>query len=854
MDESGNSLIFRPHRTIGIFCNGSGFCVENFGCNSFLTTSIGPTFQTYNCKKLNLVCVSDKLECDISLIAATGTGYLVCAHENSASVWKRGKMVGDRMEHANNIVNLLCVGEKVLSLDSSGCLIIWEALTKHIYSENYFTDSYQITAWCHPPTYINKVVFGMSSGAIQIWNMRTCKTVFTIDRFQNPISCLKESPALDIIAIATGHLLVLYNIKTNTELFSFESDINAISHISFQTDGNVNSVAFCGGNTDIMVLDLDHRSLTCAVNAHSGRISGIAFLPGRPILVTAGADNKIGMWVFDLPDGSGRLLKSRSGHFAPISKLRFFGQSGLNLISSSGNSLRFTNCNRDEQSFAFSAGKKVKGWKHGRPVSRPPLPDIIEFSACSSKQGFWENCVSCHKSSLWVHTWDIALKKIGKKRLKAPRSPFQCPISLAISVCGNHCLVGYSRGGLERFNLESGQHRGSFCDEPPCTTPVRGVIIDGRNRLCCSIDATHCRIWNFHTLKIKARIRLSSSPSRVEINRDSSLIAIMASDALFVIDLDTYATIRQFSAPNPAFFVDLCISQDARWLLAARNDCCVCVWDLPSARLIDTFTTAKPVSSLSLSFNQDMLALSFLNDLDIDLFSNTTLYSESIITPLPSKPLKTQPSASPFPDAIFNKLATLSLLPQSRWRHLDKIDLIKNRSKLEMPLPKLESAPFFIPTITGLTPAFDVPDSEPSKPASKLSKTHTSSLLSTALSEYTCAKDKSVVFKALLALSPNEQDIQLRCLSPPALEYSPKINLFLDVLTELIGDFTQFEFMEGVLALFLSIHGETLMLPQYSQPLKKLRNLVAEKWGALNESTYQSLSVLGFLRSSVTQF
>jgi hypothetical protein len=37
--------------------------------------------------------------------------------------------------------------------------------------------------------------------------------------------------------------------------------------------------------------------------------------------------------VFDLPDGGGRLLRSRSGHSAPPNKVRFHGNDGLNVLS-----------------------------------------------------------------------------------------------------------------------------------------------------------------------------------------------------------------------------------------------------------------------------------------------------------------------------------------------------------------------------------------------------------------------------------------------------------------------------------------------------------------------------------------
>ncbi len=42
----------------------------------------------------------------------------------------------------------------------------------------------------------------------------------------------------------------------------------------------------------------------------------------------AGADNAIKLRVFDAADGSGRLLRFRSGHSAPPAHVRHYGQVG----------------------------------------------------------------------------------------------------------------------------------------------------------------------------------------------------------------------------------------------------------------------------------------------------------------------------------------------------------------------------------------------------------------------------------------------------------------------------------------------------------------------------------------------
>ena len=65
-----------------------------------------------------------------------------------------------------------------------------------------------------------------------------------------------------------------------------------------------------------------------------GSVSGMRFLQKQPLLITSGPDNSLKIWIFDSPDGSGRLLKSRGGHSGPPTKLMFYGELGHVILSS----------------------------------------------------------------------------------------------------------------------------------------------------------------------------------------------------------------------------------------------------------------------------------------------------------------------------------------------------------------------------------------------------------------------------------------------------------------------------------------------------------------------------------------
>ena len=111
-------------------------------------------------------------------------------------------------------------------------------------------------------------------------------------------------------------------------LFPFPS-----SYLTTLPDG-INTVASSSPLGHIAVWDLDNKRLGAVIrDAHNGSVPGLHFLQSQPLLVTSGPDNSLKMWIFDQSDGSARLLRSRCGHSAPPTKIRFYTKGGLGLLS-----------------------------------------------------------------------------------------------------------------------------------------------------------------------------------------------------------------------------------------------------------------------------------------------------------------------------------------------------------------------------------------------------------------------------------------------------------------------------------------------------------------------------------------
>jgi U3 small nucleolar RNA-associated protein 21 len=154
-------------------------------------------------------------------------------------------------------------------------------------------------------------------------------------------------------------------------------------------------------------------------------------------------------------------------------------------------------------------------------------------------------------------------------------------------------------------------------------------------------------------------------------------------------------------------FISKAFSPDSRWLVTASMDCLIKVWDLPTGKLIDCFRFDKAPTSVCYSPTAEFLATAHVNDLGVYLWSNKTLYSHVSFRHLPedyepahqiamplTKPGETsgqEGEASDAEDAsvlddykeyvspehLDLDLISLSLLPDSRWKNLINLDIIK---------------------------------------------------------------------------------------------------------------------------------------------------------------------------------
>lgn len=273
----------------------------------------------------------------------------------------------------------------------------------------------------------------------------------------------------------------------------------------------------------------------------------------------------------------------------------------------------------------------------------------------------------------------------------------------------------------------------------------------------------------------------------------------------------------------------------------------------------------------------DFLATAHVDDLAIYLWSNKSLFSLISLRPLPSNyepTVEMQPGASDeteedmdevedasedmieyeSPEQLGEQLVTLSLLPDSRWKNLLNLDVIKRRNKPKEP-PKLpKSAPFFIPTLPGLVPRFgaEVQDELPQNKIVNLGVLEQKSAFFVQLEESLNRNNYDVPLKTIKELGPSRIEIEIRNLAPENGGSVEVMQSFLQMIGKMVETKRDFELAQAYLALFLKIH-LTFISSQATllQEISLLSANLEETWLHVQTLFNQSLCVLNYMKSAL---
>lgn len=535
------------------------------GKTSFqITTSVGRCLQTYDVKRgLNLVFLTrPQTPEDITATIAWKDRVLAAwgdyDGDRTQGLWifKRGKKVGELVlpvDLHEPIKQILIFGTWIVACCSTR-VEVWKSISYEHYTTLFTTAApkggNEITGGIsNMPTYLNKIFAGRKDGSVEIWNVSSGKLIYTLlppTTNCGAVTALQHTPALSLLAVAYSEgPLTIHDVQRDKPIIQLHSGTSRskITSISFRTDdlgagedGRKPGVMATAGpeNGDVTFWDLNGGGRVMGIlrGAHNppansesivrGGVSKVEFLPGQSVVVTSGLDNSLKSWIFDKTPYSPipRILHSRSGHAAPVTKLLFLptdadgaDRGGKWLLSSGKDrSLWGWSLRRDGQSSELSQGnirKKAKklGILANTSLANEPVSSLEDLKAAeitciavslnrdggmganagngiiwqkgphaqkqptdATASGItgWESIVTGHRDEKLARTWFWGRKKAGRWAFETGDGGNVS--SVTISPCGTFTVVGSESGGIDMFNLQSGLHRQRY---PSKLTPAQ---------------------------------------------------------------------------------------------------------------------------------------------------------------------------------------------------------------------------------------------------------------------------------------------------------------------------------------------------------------------------------------------
>ncbi|KAJ1645421.1 rRNA-processing protein utp21, partial [Coemansia asiatica] len=896
------SRLYDPYRAIGYIASNTAHSIQYRGQTAFITTGIGRSFHVYDVEKINLLFVGPHFTSDVVSVLSIGDETFVSTG-GRVVVCRRGKQTGElETVDRGEISNLMQFGDYIIAISEDNAVVVWNRTTRELFTElEFVSESFQVTSVVHPSTYVNKVVIGSAQGAMQVWNIQTRRCLYEFKSFGSGISCMVQSPVIDVLAIGLldGRIL-LHNVKQDRSVMQLSQE-GRVTAVSFRTD-DVPMMATANSEGDVALWDLNKKRLLHVLQgAHDSNIPSLDFLTSQPLLITSSADNSIKEWLFDGQDGVPRLLRQRSGHFSAPQMIRYHGEKGFDIMSSGRDrTLRLFSVIRDSQSTEMSQGSLAREARmRNVKVNQLRLPQIVQFASSPAMSRNWDDVLTCHQGFSSAYTWSTDRKALGKYNL---RSPDDTNIkAVAISACGNYGFLGMVSGAIEMVNMQSGYSRRLFTGH---TKTVTGIQTDSCNHQVYSIslDGT-LRIWDFSTGAQLYCVDMQSTPSSLAIHRESSLLACACDDAVVrVVDVESQRIVRKFAGHRNRI-TDLTFSNDGRWIVTGSLDSTIRTWDLPTGHMVDWFRVESVPVSLTFSPTGDFLATAHMDSVGIYLWANRTQFTEITLRQIDPSSINDRTTdkgdvslvALPTSAGLANSeedveegagtegieadnkdagvyvaaeqltdnMVTLSSLPKSKWQTLLNLSTIKKRNAPERAPKAPEQAPFFLPTTEGLTPHFDIEalsadrkggsdGNEDSKPIerTKISTVSALSGLARALYRSQETMHYAPVFEYLKELNPSAADIEIRTL--PVTDDLKAVKAFIRATTAQLGSKRDFELAQAYLQVFLNVFADIIKenAAELEDPLNALSKECRKQWNTVDGLIRYSACMVDFMRSS----
>ena len=530
----------------------------------------------------------------------------------------------------------------------------------------------------HPATYLNKIVIG--GNGLLLVNVRSQKVVHTFRCVDKRVltTALEQSPAVDTIAVGTEtgdvHLI---NLRHDQKLFTLRHS-SPITSLSFRTDASalrygIAPLAVGRRDGTVSVWDLSppddtnahddnerdlEKTLLCEMpRLHPGGVSRIHFLLHEPLLLSTGTtSNSVLMHIFDNPDHSGRLLRSRKGHTAPPQYVRYLRPAINGLVAQTRDGTDASCCQilstggTDRTVRIFSSARAVldKEYSQGAGLEKKSkrfdidrtellLPPVTAMAVCEARERDWGDLVTVHRNHAFAYVWSTQRGAQSGPVLRQPQwnvSTMKRPppreahaTSLCISTCGNYALVGTRGGQIYKYNIQSGIARGSYPppegnkskskrDNNPGSVSRTMRALEKRMKVSnrkANMDKEEVDAVTRHRIESRRQAKLTDASHTGAV---TGLAVDAVNRTLVSVGMDTKLVLWHFTthAPHkkspfllPGAATKLCHVKDSDLAaIALQNPNCVVLFDCSALRIVRRFGFGRtqhdgPITDLGFS-------------------------------------------------------------------------------------------------------------------------------------------------------------------------------------------------------------------------------------------------------------
>lgn len=803
------SNLFRCYRTLGLFAGDRAASCCAVGNALHLLVPTNNSFISYNIThKLDFLYRSVDFEEKVEAVHSYGyKAIVVTAH---MVVFERSSGIFEKLGIDGTISSSLLFGEHIIVTTES---------RMHVIAIKDGTIFKTINIPCaspklfHPREYMNKVLL-ISGNQCFLMNINTEKTLFTFT-FPAPVTAIAQSPDVDVHAVAleTGEV-ILFDLRQNKKIGSFFV-ANKPSSVCF-----VNGLP--GGDLFLIVGDVVGRITVISIKSgivigtlfhHVARVHTLISIPNELHFFSVGDDNAIRMYVIDTKSGSlvPVLVRQRCGHPRKPHYLKFSNYQlataspdGSVRLSSIFNPMLTQELSQKVSKKARRNGVSVEEYKRGRVNC---LDVNLRYALVH------DSMVTTHDGDHRAFTWNTTKytinqnalmgtvvsknkgqgKHSGAMRREVQDNEKSIDTCCCFSHCGNFVLIGNSLGTIDRFSVQSGEHKLFYLKH---TAQITGLACDSNNKYVVSAaNDGKVLLWDFETARVLATLLSVSVPiTHFVFNNENDICTVVdAENTVSIIDVSSRRVIR--TAQLPGIVSAVTFNRQGKYVIVAYTSGVTEVYDIVTMKVIDAIQTKSPIVSMDVSVDGQFLAFLTVKEPEVQVFLFRDYFS-TVLLDTPKEPFVIRfanntifecdaimnyaydDSAVPMEVEVKQPRETARLLeatdtPIARWVNLPDLDRIRREMKIETSRTQALDIPFFMPMQQGIDAVF-----KPMKMDSKLVKDQPTLVKTTLLSMLSASSDEDIL-AYLMGLNSSHIELEVRTLDSDEYAQLDKFLLFM---------------------------------------------------------------------------